>query len=111
MKKFLNVAGIFSLLMWGALAFAQTNETATNETPKLTFPIAELGDCESKQACKLYCDAASHRDACFAYAKKVGLMSNEKVEAAKLLLSKKGPGGCNSKDSCKAYCADSSHAE
>ncbi len=106
MKKFLKVAGIFSLLFCGALAFAQTAET-----PAVVFPVAELGGCESKQACKLYCDDATHRDACFAYAKKVGLMSNEKVEAAKIILAKKGPGGCNSKDSCKAYCADSSHAE
>jgi hypothetical protein len=106
MKNLLKVAGIFSLLMWGALAFAQTEGTAG-----ATFPIVELGNCESREACKLYCDEATHKDACFAYAKKVGLMSSEKIEAAKKILSKKGPGGCNSKDSCKAYCADSAHAE
>lgn len=103
MKKLLKIAGIFSLLLWGAFAFAQVQG--------VVFPVAELGDCGSKEACKLYCDEASHRDACFAYAKKVGLMSSEKIEAAKVILSKKGPGSCNSKDSCKAYCADSSHTE
>jgi hypothetical protein len=83
----------------------------TEPMSKISFPIAELGNCESRQACKLYCDQSANRDACFSYAQKSGLMNKEKVVAAKLLLSKKGPGGCDSKDSCRTYCSDSSHQE
>lgn len=117
MKTLFKSAAILSLLFLGTLAFAE-GDTATS-TPsndasvmsRISFPIADLGGCDSREACRLYCDVASHRDACFAYAQKVGLMSKEKINAAKIIISKKGPGSCGSKESCVAYCADSAHAD
>ena len=101
--------------MFAAPALAQTNDPARATTTEIkasaaiTFPIAALGNCSSKEACKLYCDQTSNREACFTYAAKVGLMTLEKIKAAKILIAKKGPGNCDSKDSCRTYCEDSAH--
>lgn len=118
MTKFLYALMAAMLLVGGATVVsaqtddAEASDTATAESStqsKVTFPIAELGNCDSKEACKLYCDEATNREACFSYAQKVGLMNKEKVAAAKMLLKKEGPGGCDSRESCTLYCQDSSH--
>lgn len=122
MKKLLAILAALGMLAFAAPALAQTADPSTGSgasgtvpqsdtsaMSKVAFPIAELGGCDSREACKLYCDDASHREACFTFAQKNGLMTKEKVAAAKLILSKKGPGGCSSKDSCKAFCEDSAN--
>ena len=115
MKRLIQAAAIAALLASGAsLALAQTDGSATSSPSalsKVSYPVAELGNCDSRDACKLYCDSASHVDACFAFAQKVGLMTKEKIAAAKIILSKKGPGSCSSRDECVSYCADSSHQD
>ncbi len=114
MKNLIQLAAGAALLLCGAtLALAQS-DTATSSASvlsKISYPVAELGNCDSRDACKTYCDADANHDACFAYAQKVGLMSREKIEAAKIILAKGGPGLCNSKESCVAYCSDSSHQD
>jgi len=123
MKKLLTSGAIAAMLVMGSVAFAQTDEQAvaetsgsetaeaTTATPQPVFPIAELGNCDSKAACHTYCEDSTHRDACFAYAQTHGLMSKDKIAAARVILGKKGPGGCSSADSCRTYCSDSSHQE
>lgn len=113
------------------LALAQTSST----TPKQpVFPVAALGGCESKEACKLYCDDESHKEACFAFAQANGLMRKDEVEKARaflkarvasstpalkrmasttidrILAEKGGPGGCTTREACKAYCDDPANA-
>ncbi len=114
MKKLVHLAAVAALLLCGAsFALAQSTTATSSESvlSKITYPIAELGNCDSRDACRTYCDQDANHDACFAYAQKVGLMSKEKIEAAKTILAKKGPGSCNSKDSCIGYCSDSSHQD
>lgn len=119
MKRFIQSAAIAALLVGGAsLAFAQTDDSSTNSQDSsssalanISYPIADLGNCDSREACKLYCDDSSHRDACFTFAQANGLMTKEKIAVAKLVLSKKGPGSCGSRDECISYCSDSSHQD
>ncbi len=115
MNRLLGIAATLSLLLMGGVALADTSSTASTSAQAVvstpTFPIAELGSCDSRVACHTYCEVASNRDACFTYAQAHGLMSREKVEAAKAILSKKGPGSCDSRDACVAYCTDSSHQD
>ncbi|MEK7612923.1 MAG: hypothetical protein AAB449_02125 [Patescibacteria group bacterium] len=115
------VLGLFS----ASLALAQTvstsstdsgqasspQATATSTPSTVTFPIPELGDCASKQACKAYCDAPEHKEACLAYAEAHGLMSKAKTAAARLIIKKLGPGGCTSAAVCRAYCAEEANRE
>lgn len=117
MKKLLTLLAVAALVGGASIASAQTATTSTTgisentAMSKVAFPVAELGGCASKEACRLYCEDSSHKDACLSFAQKVGLMSKEKIAAAKLLIKKQGPGSCDSKESCLAYCQDSSHQD
>ena len=88
-------------------AYAQTDPTT------IQFPIAELGNCKDKDACKIYCDDANHISACLAFAEKNNLMSEDEIDTAKKFMEAggKGPGGCTGKESCQAYCDDISHID
>lgn len=93
-----------------SFALAQENEVVA----RIQFPIAELGGCADKQSCKNYCDQDENRRACFAFAKKHGLMKAEKVRKIERQLnalkqSGGGPGGCQSEKACENYCSDISH--
>lgn len=87
-------------------AFAQT-------TPDVTFPVAELGNCEDTDACKAYCDDADHLNACLAFAERNNLMSEDEIHTAKKFIEAggKGPGGCAGKDACRNYCDDIGHID
>ncbi|MDO8594775.1 MAG: hypothetical protein Q7R93_04675 [bacterium] len=79
----------------------------------IQFPVAELGNCKDKSACKVYCDDPSHIDACVTFAEKNGLMSPEQLAEAKQVQAAiaKGvkPPACNGKKECDAYCEEPSH--
>jgi len=79
----------------------------------LTFPIAELGNCTSVQACKTYCDQPQNRQACFNFAYEKGLAGGSK--AAEKLSGLKFPiaelGNCGSLAECEAYCSQPDHMQ
>lgn len=66
-----------ALLLAGGTAFAQES---------ITFPIAELGGCTSKQECKAYCDDINHIDACVSFGEAHGLMSTQDATRARAAL-------------------------
>lgn len=109
---FILGAGIFCasaiLILSGAIP-VRAQEDA------ITYPIAELGNCESKQACRAYCEGTEHMTACIAFAEKHGLMKKEEATVAKkfakTLEKGGGPGGCTDHQSCRTYCEDISHIE
>ncbi len=75
----------------------------------IEYPIAELGGCADRTACKQYCDDAANGDACLAFAQKYGLADKKTIEKAKVVQEEVGPGGCKGADECHAYCEDVSH--
>lgn len=95
------------IVLCGAVA-AGAIVTYAQENPleNITFPIAELGNCENEDSCKAYCDDLSHMRECVAFAEQNGLMSARDARSARALADAGtiGPGGCNSHDSCHAYC-------
>lgn len=131
-KTTVTILALGALLM-GSFALAQTDSTSSPQanTPPIikplpvVFPIAELGGCTSKEACKAYCEDVTHRDACYAYAQTHGLMRADEVARARafikesylnergasssveaILAAKGGPGGCTTRDACKTFCDD-----
>lgn len=96
-------------------SFLTVSAQNENRLSKVTYPVTELGDCDSRESCRAYCDMKEHMSACISFAKKQGLMSEEEVkraEAFSVKLSKgTGPGGCNSPQSCRAYCEDIANIE
>ena len=96
------------LIFFGA--FFMAFFASANSPFDIEFPIAELDDCASKEACKEYCDAPEHKDACVLFAKKHGLVSKEDEEKIRNLPSI-GPGGCEEINACREYCENPNHTE
>lgn len=110
MKKYLYLcSGIVGLVMFGFL-FTFTNATPAN----MTYPISELGNCATQQACKTYCDDSAHIDACLTYAQQHQLLSSQEIQEAREyqdVLKGKGPGACTDQKSCRIYCDDITHIQ
>lgn len=96
MKKLL----FLSVLLFGAAAGA-----VFADEKNITFPIADLGNCDSKESCRTYCEAEENKNACLSFAEKNGLMSRDEIEKAKKFMGQTGPGGCKG-DDCRKYCED-----
>lgn len=77
------------------------------QTKNIQYPIAELGNCSSKNECELFCEKEENMKACVAFAETKGLMEEDKLKAAKIVANLdnlNGPGGCQSETECEAYC-------
>lgn len=80
----------------------------------IEYPIAELGGCVDKKACKAYCDVSENQDACDNFAASYGVgKAKERQEdrdtRKDIALKDGGPGNCASGSSdpvksCHAYC-------
>jgi len=78
----------------------------------ISYPIPELGNCESQSACKIYCDDSSHVEKCINFALEQGIMSEEEANQAQTMtraMEQGGPGGCISETECNAYCDNNTH--
>lgn len=80
----------------------------------IVFPVAELGNCESKEACHSYCDEPGNMPKCIAFAKAHNLMTQKEADIAEKFSDRfeeygGGPGGCTTPSSCDAYCEDITH--
>lgn len=88
---------------------------ANSSQTDITFPIPQLGNCASKDACKTYCNDTSHMQACIQFAQGHGLVSASEASQAKsfvqIITNGGGPDGCNSPDSCNTYCSDTNHLQ
>jgi len=103
----LPVIGAFGVA--AIIAFSAASVLAQEST--ITYPVADLGNCENKSACRTYCDDLAHVNECVAFAEAHGLMSAEEARAAREFarLGGEGPGGCTSKEECETYCEDTAH--
>lgn len=104
---------ISGILVAGAITSSRAAQTAGPVTPEISYPVAELGNCADKSACKAYCDESANTEACLSFAGKNNLMSPEEVTAAKNFKNAglTGPGGCKGKNECKTYCGNSEHMD
>jgi len=78
----------------------------------VTYPVAELGSCESKEACFTYCNEPANRDACMTFAEANKLLEEEEIKeyrAVQEVLAQGGPGGCANEAECEMYCDDINH--
>ena len=108
-------AGIaFGVLLLAFAAVTDARAQSSDDTlAAIQFPVAELGNCGSKEECKTYCDEPDNIEACISFAEKNNLMPAKEIEHAKKFLAAgaKGPGGCTGKNSCEAYCNNPDNIE
>jgi len=125
-KKNLSVIILISGILVSAaiIGIAGAQTTAAQTQPQLQpqeqkmpgdiqYPIKELGNCKSKQDCRVFCDNSKNADACLAFAKQHNLMSSEELAAANKFKDNGmvGPGGCKGQAACDQYCGNSDHME
>lgn len=81
----------------------------------IAFPVPELGNCGSKEACRAYCNDPQNIPVCISFAEQHGLMNKDESSRAKNYAEKlragNGPGGCASPKECEAYCSDLQNIE
>jgi len=105
---FISLAIIFVALVIAGFIVAVPIYAQENT---IVFPVAELDNCESKEACMEYCDEPGNMSRCITFAKAHNLMTPEEAERAEEFsdtLEERGggPGGCTTPSSCETYCED-----
>lgn len=105
MKKYFFTLSFLTVLAIGAVVLASVED--------IQYPVKELGNCATEEACKTYCDKSENIEVCISFAEKNNLMSQEELGRAKKFIAAgaEGPGGCTGKDSCEEYCNDISHID
>lgn len=103
---------VFGFVFCFLMAFLAGSVWA-QETADISYPVAELGNCQSQIACRQYCDKPENNQACLDFAQKNNLMSEEEVKRAEKFLAAEGqgPGGCKSKEACEDYCNNMEHMD
>lgn len=100
-----------------AMTLVATFVVQANSSADITFPVAELGNCADKTACKTYCSDSLHRDVCEAFAEQHNLgggHGENNAQKLKAVEEDGGPGGCardaeDPRSSCETYCAQREH--
>lgn len=86
--------------------------TASAETPKVTFPISELGNCTGKESCKEYCEDEANKETCIEYSRKKGFHKPKpKLVSAAMRLAARSELGCTTEQECKAACEKEENKE
>lgn len=111
MRSFSIRSWLWSLPSLGILFALQASASLED----ITYPIAELGGCESQEACFSYCDDPANFDACMSFAQANDLLEDEDIEryetAQAALAATGGPGGCTTQADCETYCSDLTHLD
>ncbi|MBI2025356.1 hypothetical protein HYT04_01015 [Candidatus Kaiserbacteria bacterium] len=113
MKNNYIPAGIVCGALLLSLVLVGNARAQSDVVESIQFPVAELGNCGSKEECRTYCDEPDNMKACIVFAEKNNLMPAKEIEHAKKFLSAgaRGPGGCTGKKSCEAYCNNPENIE
>lgn len=72
----------------------------------VTFPVAELGNCDSISSCRTYCEDPVNHNSCIDYAKQKGFYQKEATQINKdaILVAARVELGCDSESACMALC-------
>ena len=106
MKYYLSILLIIAGLLAGYGVYALNADD-------IVYPIAQLGNCETKETCKAYCSDSEHMSECIAFAAEYELMSSEELERARQFesIGGVGPGGCTNEFECQFYCENINNIE
>lgn len=77
-----------------------------SQLPKITFPVPQLGNCASANACYTYCSQPQNQPVCMEFAHNHGLAKPEQSSVSPAILADaKTQLGCGSEISCKSLCS------
>ncbi|GEM_PF-2287899 len=104
---------VSSGLFFSSRVNALTSESQVAQKYQISFPVAELGSCNSISECKSYCSDSAHSAACISFAKRKGFYKQAAGDARKveLLQAAKTELGCTTEATCKVICRDENNFE
>src|SRR3990172_11959676 len=91
--------------------FAQENPDEIAKKYGITFPIAELGNCEDYSSCRTYCEDPVNSSTCIDFARSKGFYKEEDTGKADLLSKAKSQLGCSSEAACSEVCSKEENFE
>lgn len=100
----------FVFVFFATLAHAQTPSPASDQQVaqkyKISFPVVELGNCNSLTECKTYCADPNNQTACVSFAKSHGFYKPPTTTASddSIVQAAKTELGCDSKSACQQFC-------
>jgi hypothetical protein len=112
-KHSLILSVLMPLLVFVGILFGLSFALAEG-VDNITYPVAELGNCNNKSECKVFCGDPQNRTVCIDFAEKNKLMSKTKAKKARVVTQLEnidGPGGCHSESECREYCDDINHLD
>lgn len=101
------LACLVCLFILGANFCLSKAKAQTDPFANLAYPIAELGDCADRGACKAFCANSENRAPCLDFAQAKNLLPKRDIEIGRKMLDlgeAEGPGGCLGMEECKNYC-------
>lgn len=111
----ITVIVCFAFLQRSVFAEEASNSADPVKKFNITFPVSTLGNCNSLEACKAYCEDPVNQAACLNFARSKGFYKSSQgqnnarsrliIEKAKIEL------GCNTEDECKALCSSEENAQ
>ena len=119
MRNLIFKSVISLLICFGFLSLATVShaviESSGSAKPGISYPVAELGNCASKEECRSYCELEENRQACIDFGSKKGIYKENKGQGNardRLILEKaKTDLGCSTKEACKILCESSDNAD
>ncbi|MFZ5391177.1 MAG: hypothetical protein ACOZAJ_02800, partial [Patescibacteria group bacterium] len=109
-KFFILISVLAGGLLIGGTVKAQTIENGLNQSAmsQIKYPIAELGNCADKEACRNFCDQKENMLVCLNYAENKSLLPAAKINIARKAINRiragQTPGNCQDKESCEKFC-------
>jgi len=106
MKTFALVTVLLVAVLSAGSALAQTSPEDIAAAYGVTFPIAELGDCQNYNDCRDFCEDPVNHSACIEFAKKKGFYDKKIPGAVEALLAAASEKlGCSTYQECANFCA------
>lgn len=109
-KRILFYEGMFfccGIFFASYFVFAQNNNLKN-----ISYPILELGNCQSREDCRAFCDKLENMERCLSFAQNNNLSTiEETIKAKKIVKMKKGPGKCVTYDFCEQYCENENNTK
>lgn len=105
-KLIYAILAIVVLFVMASTVHAQGSDVARKYG--LTFPVSELGNCNSLDECKTYCSDLANKETCIALAKRKGFYKEQeaKVRQTEILDAAKVELGCATEGECKTFCGE-----
>ncbi len=98
---------VFSLLFLSGLLFLPASANAQTAY----YPISQLGNCQNRNECKLYCDIPANTPSCWSYNKYVINKNVLGTTTTNITYPIKDLGNCSDAQACFLYCSQPGNQE